>query len=411
VSVVDVVDVVDVLSSIVTVDVSCADAGAVSATLGRVRSVRNWLDAIDIACAKRLKELAVEDPALLPEQVAAGAGKVSLRESVRRFGRVKTTETIPELAAALGSGEASGAHVDVVTNALRGLQPDQKQRLAERGSLLARAASEQSADEFAKTVRRHRDDVTGDGGLSGLEQQKKNRRLRTWVDPVTGMFRLSGEFDPESGLLLAARLRSRVEALFHQQIPTEAPDDPQARQEYLAALALLDLLEGKGSGKTATEVMILIDAKTLAEGEHDGTIVDVGFDLHLPVETIRRMACCAEVVVPVVVAANGVNLYLGRAQRLPNRDQRRALRVMYPTCPIPGCRVHFDKLTIHHLRWWGRDHGRTDLDCLLPLCFAHHHAVHNGELVIDIAPDRSLTITHRNGTRTSTGPPSRKRVA
>jgi hypothetical protein len=112
-----------------------------------------------------------------------------------------------------------------------------------------------------------------------------------------------------------------------------------------------------------------------------------------------------------VTAANGVNLYLGREQPEPNKAQRRALRAMYKTCPVPGCCVPFDKLRIHHLKWWGRDRGRTDIDHLLPLCFVHHHAVHDGGWIIDMARDRSLTITLPDGTRLCTGPPSGTRVA
>jgi hypothetical protein len=244
-----------------------------------------------------------------------------------------------------------------------------------------------------------------------LEQQKRNTRLRTWVDRHTGMWRLSGEYDPETGLHLAAQLRAKTDALFHQQTPALAPDDPSERQQYVAALALVELVNGQGSGKTSTELMILIDAQTLCEGEHEDTIVDVGFDLDLPIDTIRRMACCADVLVPVVTAANGINLHLGRAQRLPSRDQRRALRAMYPTCPVPGCRVQFDKLRIHHLRWWTRHLGPTDLENLLPLCCVHHDAVHTSDLVITMRDDRSLPLVWRNGNQQTTGPPSRKLLA
>jgi hypothetical protein len=42
-------------------------------------------------------------------------------------------------------------------------------------------------------------------------------------------------------------------------------------------------------------------------------------------------------------------LDLGRASRLANRAQRRALRALYAACAIPGCPVGYDHCKLHHL--------------------------------------------------------------
>jgi hypothetical protein len=108
----------------------------------------------------------------------------------------------------------------------------------------------------------------------------------------------------------------------------------------------------------------------------------------------------------VVIAVLGDGpLNLGRSQRLPNRAQRRALRAMYPTCAMPGCRVRFTHCRIHHIRSWEHG-GPTDLCNLLPLCSRHHHAVHDAGWQIHLDPTtRWLTITLPDGTVMSTGPP------
>ena len=93
--------------------------------------------------------------------------------------------------------------------------------------------------------------------------------------------------------------------------------------------------------------------------------------------SLRRMLCDA-VVYPTVLGGSGEVLDSGRAQRTVNRKQRRALRAMHRTCGHPGCTVPFESCRIHHVRWWTRDHGPSDLDNLLPLCEAHHHLVHEG---------------------------------
>jgi hypothetical protein len=297
--------VVQHLQHLVAVDVSSADKDTVMMLLDRWRRIKNWGDSFELTCAARLRDLERSEPAMSAEHVAAEASRVTVREALRPFDRARTVETIPELGAALQAGGASGAHVDAVTAALRGLTASQKQALADRGAVLARAAEQLSANEFGRQVRRHVDAIVRDGGVSRLERQRRDTRLRTWVDRDTGMWRLSGEFDPETGLQLATRLQAMTNTLFHQATPAEAPTDALAKQQYLAAHALLRLTEGR-HGKTSTEVMVLIDAKTMVSGEHSDTVVDLGFDIELPVETVRKMACCADVVVPVITADNGV---------------------------------------------------------------------------------------------------------
>ncbi len=115
--------------------------------------------------------------------------------------------------------------------------------------------------------------------------------------------------------------------------------------------------------------------------------------------------------VPVVVR-NGVvihapgELELGRTTRLANRAQRRALRAMYATCPIPGCAVCFDQCKIHHVVWW-RHGGRTDLVNLIPVCHQHHAKIHHDGWTITLGPDRELRIALPDGNVMATGPPRR----
>jgi hypothetical protein len=170
---------------------------------------------------------------------------------------------------------------------------------------------------------------------------------------------------------------------------------------------LAALTAGKATGRSSrarVDVSLVIDIDTPVNGEHAGTIIDLGVPVELPVETLRRMACCAEVIVPVIVAADGVSLYLGRQSRVANREQRRALRVMYHGCAIPGCEARFADCQIHHLKWFRRL-GLTDIDNLLPICHRHHHSVHEGGWNLALDTRRNLTITYPDGTIQTTGPP------
>lgn len=399
------VSVVGLVEALVDIDWSVCDQGAVATALGDVRRVRGWLDSIEIAAARRLNELAALSPSMFPERVAADAARVALTEASKSFERAATTTAIPQLGDALAAGEASGGHVDVVTRALRQLSPDQRDRLAERGDILASAATQLPRDEFARTVRAEVRRIHTDDGIDRLQQQRRNTSLRTWTDRETGMWCLRGEFDPETGALLAARLRNTLETLFHDTQPDTCPTDPQLKLHHLQALALDALTQGRGpktSGRI--DMSVLIDINTLLDGEHPDTITDCGIPIDLPTETLRRWACQADIT-PIIVAADGVSLYLGRTQRIANRTQRRALRAMYRHCAIPGCTVAYDHCQIHHLRWY-RNGGNTDIDNLAPICHKHHHLVHEGRWQLTIDNHRNLTITYPDGTIMTTGPPT-----
>jgi hypothetical protein len=149
---------------------------------------------------------------------------------------------------------------------------------------------------------------------------------------------------------------------------------------------------------------ILIDAITLINGKHDHSIIDFGLPIDLPIETIRRMACDADIT-PIIVGADGVHLHLGNTARLANRQQRRALRAMYRGCAVPGCAVAWDHIIIHHLTYFTRDRGPTDIENLLPLCTKHHHHAHEDGWQYSLAADRTLTITLPDGTTQCHDPP------
>jgi hypothetical protein len=376
----------------------------VEGVLGDVRRVRGWLDSIEIAAAGRLAELAAVSPSMFPERVAADAGRVSLIEATKDFERARTVDTVPELGVVLHAGETSAGHVDVVTRALRPLTVDQRRRLAARGAVIARAAGLLPRDEFARAVRGEVRRVCADDGIDRLQRQRRATSLRSWVDRQSGMWCLHGEFDPETGLILDARLRAMVETLFHDTTPETCPSDPLLKQQHLRALALVALTAGRGR-RGRTEINLLIDAETLLNGEHDHSIIDLGPAVDLPVETIRRMACCAEAITPIITAANGVSLYLGRDTRVANRAQRRALRAMYHGCAIAGCTVAWAQIAVHHVHWY-RHGGPTNIDNLLPLCVKHHHLAHEGGWKLTLDTRRNLTITYPDGTIMTTGPPT-----
>jgi hypothetical protein len=176
------------------------------------------------------------------------------------------------------------------------------------------------------------------------------------------------------------------------------------KQDHLRALALIALTDGKGAASGRAEMIVVIDEQTMRSGLHERSIVDHSAGVDVPVETLRRIACAADLY-PAVLGTRGVTLDLGRSARLADANQRRALRTMYPTCMIDECAVPFDRCEPHHIDYW-RNGGRTDLAQLGPLCSRHHHLVHEGGWELDLDPiTRVLTITHPDRTTRVCTPP------
>jgi hypothetical protein len=190
--------------------------------------------------------------------------------------------------------------------------------------------------------------------------------------------------------------------LFREGAPEGCPEDPIEKQQYLAALAFLSLVQGNGGGSGKPELVVVVDATVL---DDDGKpTVDWDLPVDLPNDVLRDVAARAKV--SVVAVWLPADLNLGRRQRLASAAQRRVLRALYPQCAIPGCAVRFSRLRMHHVRWWEHG-GPTDLDNLLPICWRHHSAVHDRGWKLKLLPDRTLEITLPDGTTMETGPPER----
>ena len=163
---------------------------------------------------------------MFPERVAADAGRVSLPEASKSFDRAKTTAEIPQMGTVLATATTSGGHVDVVTRACVNSLPINAASLPTAATSWRWRRHNCSRDEFARIVRTEVRRIQTDDGIDRLQQQRRNTRLRTWLDRDTGMWCLRGEFDPETGALFEGRLRNTIESLFHDHQPDTCPTDP-----------------------------------------------------------------------------------------------------------------------------------------------------------------------------------------
>jgi hypothetical protein len=71
-------------------------------------------------------------------------------------------------------------------------------------------------------------------------------------------------------------------------------------------------------------------------------------------------------------------LAVGRTARHATPAQRRAMAQRDKGCVIPGCEVPVEQCQSHHLTEWATG-GRTDVDRMVLLCWAHHRQVDLGQ--------------------------------
>ena len=167
--------------------------------------------------------------------------------------------------------------------------------------------------------------------------------------------------------------------------------------DQVKADALVGLITGgQGGGRGVPEVSVLIDLDTMRDGIHEHSVCETSTGEAVPVATVRRL-CCEADIVPIVLDGDGVALDVGRAKRVATRDQRRALRAMYRTCGHPGCAVGFDDCDIHHVgAVAARRPDRPDQPRPALLSY-HHHLVHEGGWTLMLRPDRTIELRRPDG--------------
>jgi len=425
-----------------------ADSDLIQTGLVAVREVQAWCDSQHAGLVAQLRGIDS-----FPEQAVAKASKKSLGQAAKATERSKTLDKTPNLAGALDDGAITADHVDAVTRASKKLDGAKRDELMKRADKLADVAKAGTVDQFARRLDLEAKNLQEGDGMDRLERQRRNARARSWV-AAEGMWNLSVKLDPLTGVRVAARIDAMVQALFGSVVPDECPDDPIEKQHYLAAQAVAQLLLDEALGNAGTSVeagshdgnggfdmpadhstpgdtarstpgaprpprprpgppefVAVIDAD--APG-HDGPVVEFSIPVEIPARVLATLAGTADV--HAVVVRNGVVLYapgelnLGRATRLANRAQRRALRGLYRGCAIPGCTVGYDRCKIHHIIWWING-GTTDLNNLIPVCSMHHTRIHNDSWIIELGPHRELTLRLPDGSIRTTGPPNRRTAA
>jgi hypothetical protein len=367
--------------------------------MGDLRVRQAKLDAQMLEANARMISL-MHDPVaptfVIPERELVAHGGLTSREAREVVSRGLVTEVAPEMGAVLAAGDTTAAHVDALGRGLKIAGAEREAFMAHLPELVE-ASTTMIASEFSHLVTETAKSVVTDDGLSTFERQKRETffKMRNEAD---GCLSVSGKFDPISASILKSKIGRLVENMFHsgdKEVPVDVMPwiEPNDHRQAQALIALVNgASESASDIPVRAEIVVHVDLETLQHGLHAGGTCRTALGPDLPVETVRRLACEAEIL-PVVLDGRSVPIDVGRSKRLATIHQRRALEAIHPTCAIPDCEVIFDHCNIHHIDYW-ENGGPTDLNNMVPLCSRHHHAAHEGGWKLQLNPEnRELSIT------------------
>jgi hypothetical protein len=291
-----------------------------------------------------------------------------------------------QTARALREGGANRVQAEVIVGALEGLPDDvDHQLLAAAEERLVAEAARFGPRQLRILGRRILDviapDVAQDAERRALEREETHAAA---VTALTSRHRGDGTTDlwirvPDP---VADRLLTYLEA-FTSPRRTPHPGAPGDRRPYdqklghafAAFLEAADPARMPLHGGDATTVIVTIDHHTLLDGLAGAGVALVGDEPISGVQA-RRLACTANLL-PAVLGGDSEILDLGRARRLFNPAQRKAMALRDVTCRAEGCDIPAAWCEAHHAKQPWATGGRTDLADGLLLCSWHHHRAHD----------------------------------
>ena len=271
---------------------------------------------------------------------------------------------MPATREAFTAGELSESRVRVLAQA-QALCPEQFAQ--DEAALVAQvaAASSQQVPRVLAAWKRQTDPQAAE-----VEVERLHGLRALYVSPDwSGMLRLHGLLDPESGLVVRHALDALTDPANLDPADTRTP--AQARADALVEVFRRYSEGGQTGTRHPARVLVTIPWDTLSAGQG---IVDTEAG---PIggNTVRRLTCDATIS-RVLLDPQSVPIEMGRATRvIPHRPSDRPWNYATPTAPTPdaGSRPAGAKPTTSCT---GPTAGRTDLANLRLLCARHHTDAH-----------------------------------
>ena len=287
--------------------------------------------------------------------------------------------------------------------------------------MLVELAPGLSLRELRKAIAHLEAHLDADGLEPRVEHQVAHRSLRFRTD-AAGMVHLSGRFDP----VTAAPIRAAIDHLITQHLrgareevpastsgpvfrlstpgpdarlsdaanPARGPGDgdlpgpvsveertvPQLAADALATLCTHVLgCDSDQLPRTSTTVVVRMTLDDLngssAPSSPAGGSCEIDGGEPIDGTSARRIAAKADLI-PMVLGTEGEVLDVGRRARSFTTAQRLALVERDGGCAF--CGLPPSMTEAHHIRWWARHGGATNLDNGVLLCTTCHHRIHEG---------------------------------
>ncbi|WP_162247023.1 HNH endonuclease signature motif containing protein [Leifsonia sp. Root60] len=320
----------------------------------------------------------------------------------------------PFVQAALTAGRISVAGAAMITRMLdRVACRAHPELLMATEEALTAAAAQLSLGSLSVAVKYAEARLDTDGVQPREEELHAGRSLSI-VEEKSGAVRLTGVFAPVDGAVVAAAINALVSTELRRArdafgsgraytCPDGTPTDAcvcvdpalteqrtltQMRADALADIARHVIGCEQTTIDATTAVVVRMDLEDLTDPDSAGVASIDGIAQPISAETARGLAASAGII-PLVLGGDSAPLDLGRSQRLFTRAQKIALAERDGGCAFPGCARPPQFCDAHHIRWWDRHHGPTDITNGILLCSHHHHLIHREGWGIQVAENRT----------------------
>jgi hypothetical protein len=277
-------------------------------------------------------------------------------------------ESLPKVAAALGSGEISFQSSSVLCHLREQLA--EKARLFDEDEMLE-YARDYSVYELRKLCNAARHAADPDGFFNDAEENFMRRRLHI-SQMSDGLFAVDGVLDPVAG----AAFKTAVDVLAKPNGQDDERTPKQRRADAVGELAMHAMEQGTLPRRHSVKPHINL-TMTLhgLKGEVGVPPADLELSLPISTRTAERIAC--DCTMTRVLLADSMVIDVGRATRVVSAPTMRALRVRDKGCRFHGCDRQVNWSSPHHIIYWARG-GPGKLPNLVLLCYFHHRLVHEG---------------------------------
>jgi hypothetical protein len=305
----------------------------------------------------------------------------------------------PHVAQALSGGgisvEAAGAITTMLDRVSRRADPAQADAYE---LVLAQRAADIPLETLFRAIREVEARLDQDGIQPREDELREDRAVFLRQDSQ-GMLHLSAHLDPES----AGPVKAAIEAIVTHTLRARRDTDnrtansfgipadadaplfedtrtiPQLQADALSMIAGHVLGCSRVPAAPSTTLVVRTSLDTLMVGVGYGMID--GLNQPVSAGTIRKLAATAGII-PAVLGGDSLPLDVGRAARLFTPAQRIALAERDGGCA--SCGLDLPYTQAHHINWWNRDTGPTDLTNGVLLCPPCHTRIHNDGWIIRI---------------------------